>query len=574
MKFIVSLSLALAFAFVAPLYVLAAHSVAAYTSNPAPEPAVPDDPPGQLTDGLWASAGALYDCPEAVGWFTGAPDSRYATIWFDLGQVQPLTDVTIGYWSATNLFISGPANITFAFSSLTTPNTIDPDNITDWSDNITDTTFAASDWTQTHFTHTTEILDGPDFRYARWVRARILIQNADYGARHLALDEVEFADPSVIKITQHPANAVRLLGETVTFSVTAVSSSNLYYQWYKQDTPLTDSTRITGANQPSLQITSLQTDDTSPYACTVTSDLDPIGVQSDPAFLSVLPPPLPYIFTPLDSSTVPDYPYGQLVDNLWAPPTADHTASQAVAWLLQTEAPTLTVWHNLGQVKDLSRLVIGYWCYTYQGLTRPYPLVVEFSSLPNPNVSDPDNTTDWSNPITDNSFEESYWSEAHLTHEIDLLGRSAQWVRLKLTPQNISYGPRSMAFDEIRVRSLDDDIRITTQPIDVTTHIGTTAAFTVAASGFQLQYLWMENDTPIPDANTPTLTLSNVTPEQSGNQYNCLIYNTFQQLPSDHATLTVTCYQNIPGDINHDCQVNLKDFIILSADWLDQSLPQ
>ena len=550
------------------------HTVATYSFDPAIDAAVPDDPVGQLVDGIWAPGGALYDCAEAVGWFTGSPDTEYVTIWFDMGAVIPLSRMTFGYWSSTNNLICGPYNISVAFSDLASPDTSDPFATTGWADEIIDSGFSASDWAQVHFTPTTDIRAAGS---ARWARVRMRIQNAWYGARHASFDEFQFSDPNFVEIDQDPSGQSVAAGETATFSVQAYCTTELSYRWKKDGVELYDDGRITDANTPSLQIANTSPLDDGDYSCMITAVSDPTGVESATAPLSVVGGYPVYTASLPPDVAVPDDPPGQLVDGVWAPAGTTWTADEAVGWW---QNGTVALWFNMGQVKELSKIRLGYWCHTYgQGtaetmVTRPWPMTVDFSSLDNPNITDPDNSTDWSSTITDQTFEESYWSEAHFRHVTDIAGNSAKWVRLKIRPQNVEYGNRWLVMDEIQILDPNEAaglINITAQPASQTVNVGQTAVFSVTATGTGINYQWQKDGVDIPGATDATLTLTDVQRDDSGTTYTCLLWNELDSYATAPATLTVNCWFAIVGDFNGDCTEDLLDLATFAENWLKDS---
>jgi len=86
---------------------------------------------------------------------------------------------------------------------------------------------------------------------------------------------------------------------------------------------------------------------------------------------------------------------------------------------------------------------------------------------------------------------------------------------------------------------------ITQQPVSITNNAGTTATFTVAATGTLPSYQWFKNATNalanggnVYGANTATLTLSNVFGIDGAN-YSVVVSNAAAVLVSTNATLTV-----------------------------------
>ena len=80
-------------------------------------------------------------------------------------------------------------------------------------------------------------------------------------------------------------------------------------------------------------------------------------------------------------------------------------------------------------------------------------------------------------------------------------------------------------------------VSISSQPVSVTALRGTSASFTVTASG-ATSYQWQKNSVNISSATTATLTLSNVQSTDAAN-YQVIIYNPAGNLTSNAATLTV-----------------------------------
>ncbi len=83
--------------------------------------------------------------------------------------------------------------------------------------------------------------------------------------------------------------------------------------------------------------------------------------------------------------------------------------------------------------------------------------------------------------------------------------------------------------------------QITAQPQSRTNAVGTTATFTVAATGpGPISYQWRKGGVNIPTATSPTLTLTNVQLADSGSSYTVVVSNPNASLTSAAAILTVT----------------------------------
>lgn len=83
--------------------------------------------------------------------------------------------------------------------------------------------------------------------------------------------------------SRNPVDATVRPGSAATF--TAEASGNPAYQWTKNGVDLSDSSRLSGANGPSLIISTIEADDTGAYVCRATNDSG--STESSAAFLVV-----------------------------------------------------------------------------------------------------------------------------------------------------------------------------------------------------------------------------------------------------------------------------------------------
>lgn len=96
-------------------------------------------------------------------------------------------------------------------------------------------------------------------------------------------------------ITRQPENLTTPPGNTAHFTVQAISSLPLYYQWRKDGTNLLNSERILGANTYALAITNMQSGDAGNYTVVITNIYG--SVTSSVATLTVQVPPLLIVST-------------------------------------------------------------------------------------------------------------------------------------------------------------------------------------------------------------------------------------------------------------------------------------
>jgi photosystem II stability/assembly factor-like uncharacterized protein len=114
-----------------------------------------------------------------------------------------------------------------------------------------------------------------------------------YAYRCRAMDEMgimEFSDVAFLyvnaipRITSNPVSQTKLLGEAVTFNVSASGYKPLSYQWQK------DEENLSGANSSSYSIAPIAADDSGYYRCVVSNACLPSGVASNAAKLTVTVP--------------------------------------------------------------------------------------------------------------------------------------------------------------------------------------------------------------------------------------------------------------------------------------------
>ena len=90
-------------------------------------------------------------------------------------------------------------------------------------------------------------------------------------------------------ITTQPMNRTNSAGTTATFSVVVANASSLSYQWQKNATNLVNGTKLTGATNSTLTLTSVSDKDAGIYSVTVTNLAG--SATSSNATLTVIDPP-------------------------------------------------------------------------------------------------------------------------------------------------------------------------------------------------------------------------------------------------------------------------------------------
>ena len=104
-----------------------------------------------------------------------------------------------------------------------------------------------------------------------------------------------------------------------------------------------------------------------------------------------------------------------------------------------------------------------------------------------------------------------------------------------------SAGAATSSDTQLTVTSTAEPAAITTQPADQSVLKGTSASFSVSATGTApLSYQWRKNGTDIPGATSSTYTTPATSITDIGNQYSVVVGNNFNKVTSNKATLTVT----------------------------------
>ncbi len=91
---------------------------------------------------------------------------------------------------------------------------------------------------------------------------------------------------------------------------------------------------------------------------------------------------------------------------------------------------------------------------------------------------------------------------------------------------------------------------ITTQPSNQSVTVGSTATFSVVATGtVPLTYQWQKGTTPITGATSASYTTATTTASDNGSQFEVIVSNSAGSITSNAATLTVTAVAPSPTDV-------------------------
>lgn len=354
----------------------------------------------------------------------------------------------------------------------------------------------------------------------------------------------EFIDLNVsysiapVTITQHPTNLTVFEGSNATFSVTATGAGPITYQW------TFNSVNIPGATSSNLNLTGVTTNQGGTYLVRVTN---PGGtVNSQPATLTVVPVPINLLVN--GSFELPVLSSNVVV-------TGGDT--NILGWSITGTSP---MFFETG---------------TNQGLApRDGLQVVSF------NISDspPGNTLA-------QTFVTTQGQAYSVTYYVSRGGGGAGTVRLRAAvtsatgatlamtdstaPATVGWSPVQTMFfvatttastltfldNSLVTASVDaflDDVTvapappgvpiITVPPQDLTVQAGTSATFTVGATGTPPPaFQWLFNGTNLPGATSPSLTILNAQPADAGT-YAVRVSNASGSTVSPSATLNVITF--------------------------------
>jgi hypothetical protein len=263
-------------------------------------------------------------------------------------------------------------------------------------------------------------------------------------------------------ITQQPTNQIVAVGSAASFSITALGTAALAYQWQKNGANLTDGSTLSGSATTNLVLSAAGTNDVGYYAVIVT--------------------------------------------NAWG------SVTSSVASLIVAFPPVIT--------------------------SQPQSLTVT--------NSDP---ASFSVAVSGTASLSCQWQEngTNLTDGSTVSGSATTNLVLSTTTMNdmgnyivIVTNAWGSITSSVATLTVVSPLVITQQPTNQVVAVGSTASFSITASGTPpVSYQWSLNGTNLSGATNTSLVLSNVQPGQAGT-YAVLVTNRFGSILSSNAVLTVT----------------------------------
>ena len=343
-------------------------------------------------------------------------------------------------------------------------------------------------------------------------------------------------------VTVNPVAQTVSVGDTATFTAQGIGSLAIKYQWLK------NATEISGETNASLTLKNIQKPDEADYSARVSNDS---GTATTTAAHLTVYEPIPDLFNtgvddkraPLEAGAVD--PHYRLIVNpdtsspdaiVEAPPGAWYANDAAGKWIgpqMDTVASvvgnfTYRTYINLAD-RDPSTLVIkGGWATDNTGLD----ILVNGVSL-----GLAPNTTQF----------------ASLT-PFEIYGTNVNLLAGTNTIDFVVANEAAVGYTGLRVQIYSSNLKIPagvppeilTHPVSQEVSVGDTVTMTASARGTApLSYQWNKNGAPIAGQNTLTLTLVNVTTDDSG-AYTITVSNGAGTAVSSAADLCV-CRRPIPG---------------------------
>ncbi len=353
--------------------------------------------------------------------------------------------------------------------------------------------------------------------------------------------------PDVPVIIQAPRSRTNYVGTTTVFNAAALGTLPLSYQWFWNETNrLDDAGKVSGAHSATLTISNVLGGDAGSYVVVVSNAVGSV-TSAPPALLTVIDPVVvsPPVSRTNNAGTAATFSavvLGSLpLSYQWfwngtngledaGRVSGAHSASLTISNVLGGEAGsyTLVVTNALGSVTSSPPAV----------LTVIDPVIV---SPPVSRTNNAGTAATFSTVASGTNLRYQWFkngapingaTNATLTLAAVFAGDMGGY---SVVVSN-AYG--SVTSSPPALLTVIDPV-ITSQPVDQTNAAGTTARFSVGASGTSLRYQWFKNGAPINGATNATLTLAAVFAGDRGG-YSVVVSNAYGSVTSSPpALLTV-----------------------------------
>ncbi len=471
-----------------------------------------DSTHGNAPDGnMWVS-----DSGDAGPWFV-----------FDLGGTYNLQTTRIWNYNEAGGTAFGPSNILVSASA----------------DNVTFTPVTTITLNQAGGTSAEPAQDRSTAASAvRYVKLQIL---NNYGGGLFGLSEIRFVGaPLTPAITQQPHWQTLPAGSTASFTVSATGPGTLGYVWQKNGTPLPNGGNVAGATSTNLALSNISDTDAGGYSVVVTNVYGAVtssvaqlligGVLVDPALL--------YYSSELTFCC--DRIAIHMVDGSGVAAGASGVVGAYDSTV--SSSPNGTMWLNVDNSTDPQPVLIfdlnGFfdlkivrlWNYNEGGGNQANGVQTFEIAVSADNV----NYT----VLGTQTMNEASGADGEPAQDFAVAAPGIRYVRLHLLS---NYGAGRFGLSEVRFEGIPDTPVVTRQPKNVTQPAGTTASFTVTASGSPtLIYRWRKGGVPLSNsgnisgATTTNLLVSGIGIGDKGN-YDVVVTNSLGAATSSVAKLLI-----------------------------------
>ena len=354
-------------------------------------------------------------------------------------------------------------------------------------------------------------------------------------------------------IVTSPADATRIAGSNVTFTVTASGTAPLVYQWKKNGSAIANGGNVSGANTATLTLANLAAADAASYSATVTNAVG--SATSAAAALTVLVPPA-ITTAPASTSVVQGNPVSFSA-------TAAGTAPLSFQWLKNGAAIAGAVsnlftlsavsTNDAGNYSVVVTNIAGSAASSSAALTVLVPPTI--STQPAAQAVAGGVSASFSVTATGSAPLAYQWLKngAAIANGVKYSGvtTSALTVTAVAAADTGNYSviitnAAGSVTSAVAPLTIVATPTITAPPANLSVVAGANASFTVSAAGSApLFYFWLKNNSPLTDggnvsgAGTTNLILSAVTTNETAS-YSVIVSNSLGTITSPAASLTVS----------------------------------
>lgn len=379
-------------------------------------------------------------------------------------------------------------------------------------------------------------------------------------------------------VVTDPINDTVCVGDTAMFSVTA-TGTNLTYQWMNGNTPLINSSHISGADSATLYIYSAGVSDTSSFYNVIVngslmpSDTSinvsltvntPVNITSQPVSTQTVCAGDSAMFTVVATGTGLSYQ--------WRKGSVDLTNGLNISG---ADSSTLTI-HNI----STSDTAYNYNVVVIGTCTNDTSINVSLQVNTNPIITaEPQNKTACTGDsvsfiVTATGTGLSYqWRKGNVT----IVGATDSIFTLNpvtLTDTAINYNVIVTGTCSLKDTSVNAALivntapNITTQPSNQTSCEGSIASFSVIGTGAGLTYQWRKGNATIIGATSATFSINPVSITDTASNYNVIVMGTCATNDTSiNVSLTVNMLPNITTQPSNDtiCVGDSASFSVIAT---------